>query len=532
MSAPGMISEGEAYGILLGSLGVFAGVAVAAAFFVYKGVKDKGAEGADFWYSARGSQGWLSLGLSFFASGMGAWVIFAAPETGYYFHWYGVFGYAIASTMPYLVLLYLGPEVRKKYANGFCLTDWVKQRFGRATQLYVAVISVFYMWIYLVAELTSMGTLAATFSGLDPLTAVIPVALVTMLYTMAAGLPASIWTDRAQGVIMSIFIVIVFFACISDLSIKPEAWSTVATWDDAGFEAAWTLILAIIGAGLFDMGSWQRVYSSVDDKQLRYGLLFGSALIFPTMVLFGFLGMLAKAQDLSRATPTIAYGFLALFDLLAAQSGFILCLSFALAVCMVASSVDSLQNGLISVVSKDVTAQNYSPVVTTGVGQLFVLAANVPAIILAAESGKDETGGLGISILNLFLIADLLLLSITVPIFLGLWSMATQNGALAGCFSGILTIFAFGWVEFGTFMAGLEMVTLMAFGNTMPEKFGLQASRTTILFTVLPIVTGCVTLIVSFMERFYEKVERLLAKLEGQSPSSADAIANTGSATL
>ena len=44
---------------------------------------------------------------------------------------------------------------------------------------------------------------------------------------------------------------------------------------------------------------------------------------------------------------------------------------------------------------------------------------------------------------------------------------------------------------------------------------GLAASRTTILFTVLPIVTGCVTLIVSFMERFYDKVDRLLAKLEG-----------------
>lgn len=506
-----MISEGEAYAILLGSLGVFASVAVAAAFFVYKGVKEKGAEGADFWYSARGTQGWASLGLSFFASSMGAWVIFAAPETGFNFHWWGVFGYAIASTFPFLVLIFLGPEVRKNYPTGFCLTDWVLERFGRPTQLYVALISVFYMWIYLVAELTSMGGLVNTFAGLDPLTAVIPVALVTMLYTMAAGLPASIWTDRCQGVLMTVFVLIVFFACCSGVSIKPEAWSTVATWDDSGFEAGWTLILAILGAELFNMGTWQRVYSSADDKQLRGGLIFGAALIFPTMVLFGFLGMLAQANDLSRDTSTLSLAFLALFDLLATQSGFVLCLGFALAVCMVASSVDSLQNGLVSVVSKDVAAKNFSPVVTTGVGQLFVLAANIPAIILAAESGKDESGEMGISVINLFLIADLLLLSITVPIFLGLWKMATQNGALAGCFSGLLTIFAFGWAEFGTFISGLEMVTLMAFGNTKPEKVGLFASRTAILFTVLPVVTGCVTLTVSFMERFYEKLDRILA---------------------
>lgn len=507
-----MISEGEAYGILLGSLGVFASVAVAAAFFVYKGVKEKGAEGADFWYSARGTQGWASLGLSFFASSMGAWVIFAAPETGFNFHWWGVFGYAIASTFPFLVLLHLGPEVRKNFPNGFCLTDWVLERFGRPTQLYVALISVFYMWIYLVAELTSMGNLIKSFSGLDPLTAVIPVALVTMLYTMAAGLPASIWTDRCQGVLMTVFVLIVFIACCSGVTITSENWSAVATWDDAGFEAGWTLVLAILGAELFNMGTWQRVYSSADDKQLRRGLIFGSALIFPTMVLFGFLGMLAKAQDLGRETSTLTgLAFLALFDLLATQSGFVLCLGFALAVCMVASSVDSLQNGLVSVVSKDVSAKNFSPVVTTGVGQLFVLAANIPAIILAAESTKDESGEMGISIINLFLIADLLLLSITVPIFLGLWKMATQNGALAGCFSGLLTIFAFGWAEFGTFMAGLEMVTLMAFGNTKPDKVGLFASRTAILFTVLPIVTGCVTLTVSFCERFYEKLDRIMA---------------------
>lgn len=518
-----MISEGQAYGITYGALTLFAGVAMAAAFFVYKDVREKGAEGVDlnFWYSARGSQGFVSLGLSFFASSMGAWVIFAAPETGANFGWWGVFGYAAASTLPFGVMAILGPQVRKRFPDGFCLADWVRERFGRPTQLYVAVISVFYMWVYLVAELVSMGGLIRDFSGLDPLTAVVPVAMVTMLYTMAAGLPASIWTDRAQGVIMSLFIIIAVIACSTGLDIREEAWSNAASWGDKGFEAAVTLVLAIIGAELFNMSSWQRVYASQDDKQLRLGLCLGGSLIFPTMMLFGILGMLAEAQDQSRETPTLIIKALAFFDLLGSQGTFIKCIAFALAVCMVASSVDSLQTGLVSVVSQDVAAKKLSPVVSTGVGQLFVLAANIPAIALAAEATKDPL--MGFNIINLFLIADLLTLSIAVPIFMGLGSLATQNGTLAGCFSGLLTIFAFGWVEFGTFIAGLEMVTLMAFGNTAPMEVGLFASRTTVLFFVLPIVTGAVTFFVSAMERVLERLPAL--------PAAAPAVEDAKGAT-
>mmetsp|Transcript_21400 Transcript_21400/g.47426 ORF Transcript_21400/g.47426 Transcript_21400/m.47426 type:complete len:519 (+) Transcript_21400:154-1710(+) len=513
------ITEGQAFGITYGALGLFAAVAMAAGIFVYKGMAEKG---ADYWYSARGSQGFFSLGLSFFASSMGAWVIFAAPETGANFGWWGTLGYALASTIPFGVMASLGPLVRSRYPQGFCLTDWVLERFGRPTQTYVAIISVFYMWIYLVAELTSMGGLIQRFAGLDPLSAVVPVALVTMLYTMAAGLPASIWTDRAQGIIMTVFVLIAVIACSTDVSFTSEAWSSAASWSDQGFEALVTLILAIIGAELFNMSSWQRVYASQNNTQLRLGLLLGGSLIFPTMVLFGVLGMLAEAQDQSRPTSTMVIKAFAFYDLLGGQSTFIKCVAFALSVCMVASSVDSLQTGLVSVVSQDIAARKLKPVMATGMGQLFVLLANIPAIALAAEATKDPT--IGFNVLNLFLIADLLTLSMAMPVFMGLGSLATQTGTLAGCASGLVTIFAFGWVEFGTFVAGLEMVTLMSFGNTAPPQVGLFASRTAILFFVLPIVTAAVTFFVSAVERVVESLPKQLEDAKRAKAESKEAI--------
>jgi Na+/proline symporter len=325
------------------------------------------------------------------------------------------------------------------------------------------------------------------------------VSLFTVLYTSLAGLPASIWTDRLQGVIMVIFIVVGMSACFSDVEIGSGKWESVSTWTDKGFESLVTLVLAILGAELFNMGNWQRVYAASNDAALRKGCVLGAVLIFPTMLLFGISGMLAEAQDLGRPVSTLQLKFLAFFDLLAGQPEGIAALVFALAVSMVASSVDSLQTALISVLSKDILQTKLSSVQSLLLGQFFLVTVNVPAIAVAVEGTKDPEVGTGV--INLFLIADLLALSIAMPVFMGLWPTATQAGALAGCFSGLLLIMAFGWFEFGTFVAGLEMITLMAFGNVQPTEVGLNASRTCIIFFVLPIVTVAVTYVVSWMER-------------------------------
>merc|ERR1712156_739104 len=70
------------------------------------------------------------------------------------------------------------------------------------------------------------------------------------------------------------------------------------------------------------------------------------------------------------------------------------------------------------------------------------------------EASKNPE--LDFNIINLFLIADLLTLSITVPVLLGLYPFITPCGVLAGCACGLLFIMGIGWVEFGTFIAALK----------------------------------------------------------------------------
>ena len=82
-----MISFSIAYILLFGSL----------VFFAWLGYRESSEKelDTDFFLSARGSQNWIMIGLSLFASGMGVWILFGPSEVGYYGGFYDVFGYEI-----------------------------------------------------------------------------------------------------------------------------------------------------------------------------------------------------------------------------------------------------------------------------------------------------------------------------------------------------------------------------------------------------------------------------------------------------
>ena len=93
-----------AYGLMIATLGFFGYVG-------YQAATEKELD-TDEYLSARGSQSWLRIGLSLFASGMGLWLLFGPSEVGYYGGFWEVLGYAISASTPFLLLAYLGPKIR------------------------------------------------------------------------------------------------------------------------------------------------------------------------------------------------------------------------------------------------------------------------------------------------------------------------------------------------------------------------------------------------------------------------------------
>ncbi len=252
-----------------------------------------------------------TIALSFFASSMGAWVVYAPTELGANpeLSWIAVIGYAIASASPAVLVFFIGPSIRKITGEkAFSTTDFGLVRYGRLTQLCIAVMSVFYMFIYMVAELTAISNIFGLVCNIDTFdtttiryttSIAVSVAVFTWFYTSIAGLPGSLVTDKFQAWVMFILIfILLVVACTNPANqLTKEEFSLASNWTGDGAMAAVTLIIAVLCAEMFNQATWQRVWAAKDVPAMRKGFAWGSFSVFLLMMFFGIMGMIAFALD-------------------------------------------------------------------------------------------------------------------------------------------------------------------------------------------------------------------------------------------
>jgi solute:Na+ symporter, SSS family len=162
---------------------------------------------------------------------------------------------------------------------------------------------------------------------------------------------------------------------------------------------------------------------------------------------------------------------LALFELLGGVGAPVLALVVVLAVGLAASSVDTLQNALTALASTASGAR-----LGLRGARLVTVLLTVPAAAIALE---------GISVLRLFLVADLLAATIALPVLLGLWRRTSRAAALAGAVAGVAGVVVAGAIESGSLGEGVRLLTL-------PAGPSLTA------FVAAPLASGAVALLLSF----------------------------------
>jgi SSS family solute:Na+ symporter len=307
------VSTTAAYVVLFVVLGVFTLLAFGSAglfWFLPDAITrccilGEKSEGADYFLAARNSASAWTIALSFFASGMGAWVLYGSTEMGAtpQLSWIAVIGYSGASALPAIVIgWWLGPMVRDMTdETAFCTSDFGRQRYGRVMQVVISLVSLFYMFIYLVAELTAVSNVFATLTNNWDKTfgiiVTVALGLITIFYTTIAGLPASIVTDKFQGIIMAVLVIMLLIAVTAEPTnrVTPEEFALASNWTTEGLMAAVTLIIAIMSAELFNQSTWQRVWAAESVPAMRKGFMIGSLLVFLLMMFFGIMAMLAYA---------------------------------------------------------------------------------------------------------------------------------------------------------------------------------------------------------------------------------------------
>ncbi len=434
--------------LIVGVLLVFGWIGIRAGRRLRRGDEDS-------YLTARGTQPAWPLALNFFASVLGAWILFAPPQVGTFAGILGVIGYAVGQAVAIAVFAYVGPQVRKRMPDGTTILEFVKARFGPVALAYFGGISVLYMYVFLIAELTAIGGAASLLADVEPLYPIIAVAAVTAAYTAYGGLPASLATDRWQGLLILGLVAAAAIGVAIDVSdpISNAEAAGLTSATRTGLEFFIVLVIAITAANLFHQGFWQRVWAARDDRALVRGALGAALLVIPVLFLLGLSGMVA-AGSVELEIPSLAF-----FELLGGLPTAIIAVALALAVALVTSSVDTLQNALAATVSVDV-AQRRLPMAGARVVTLLLM---IPATIIATE---------GIDVLRLFLVADLLAATIALPVFLGLWWRPTTAAALAGAFMGLVGIVAAGWILGDSISDGFRLVSLPAGTSTLGAFVG------------------------------------------------------------
>ena len=111
-------------------------------------------------------------------------------------------------------------------------------------------------------------------------------------------------------------------------------------------------------------------------------------------------------------------------------------------VALVCSSIDTLQNAIIAVISRDLTDSKYDVTQTR-----YVAVFVAPIALLLAWYYADDA----LSVFRIFLVADLFAAATVLPVFLSLSNRVTPNGGLVGAIFGLISV-----VLYGTYTSDLQ----------------------------------------------------------------------------
>ena len=149
--------------------------------FVFIGlVYSKNYHGLNNYLTANRSVGFFSLSTSLVASALGAWILFGPASAATWGGIGAVIGYSLGTAFPMIALIYLGKKIRTVFPKGKTLIEFLRKRFGKNLFKLILLITIFYMFIFLCAEITAVAMLINYISG----TALWITALIVLVATL------------------------------------------------------------------------------------------------------------------------------------------------------------------------------------------------------------------------------------------------------------------------------------------------------------------------------------------------------------
>ncbi len=393
-------------------------------------------KGLNNYLVANRSIGVFSLTASLVASSLGAWILFGPASAATWGGIGAVIGYALGTAFPLFILIFLGQRFRKNYPNAKTLIEVIRNRFGNKLFKLILFLSIFYMTVFLIAEVTAVSLFINYISGVELWITALIVIVSSLTYTLYGGLRASIFTDNIQFILFLLLLIIGFGYTISiygnnfTFEFVRENKPILLSPDYLpNFTAGLTFFIAVAATNLFHQGNWQRIYAAKDNEVLRKSLFLSFLIIIPIVFVMGFSGLIAISNN-NQVIPDLAFLSLILKD----QSMTISVILVVLAISLTISSIDTLINAISSLIIVDGRKLINLKLNYLKISKLIIVLLCCITLLLASK---------GISILYLFLLADLFCCSAVLTIFYSFYNkkINEKNAYLSitlGLFFGLI----------------------------------------------------------------------------------------------
>ena len=388
-------------------------VIVISLMFVFLGLyNSKKHQGLNNYLTANRNIGLFSLTTSLTASALGAWILFGPASAATWGGIGAVIGYSLGTAFPMFFLIYLGKKIRKEFPKGSSLIEFMRKKFGKSLFKLILLMTIFYMFIFLCAEVTAVAVLINYISGTKLWITALIVLLSTLAYTLYGGLRASIFTDNIQMIVIGVLLLISLFYIKTFIGsefsfefINKKNPQLLSSSYIPSYTAGLTFFIAVAATNLFHQGNWQRVYAAKNFETLRKSLIISFFIIIPIVFYMGFTGMVAFSLD---PTTRPDLGFFVL--LLKEQKELLSLLVIVLGLALTISTVDTLVNAISSLIVVDGKATfkfnkktNY-----LNLSKYIILFLSFISFIVASK---------GYDILYLFLLADLFCCAFVLTVF-------------------------------------------------------------------------------------------------------------------
>jgi len=354
------------------------------------------------------TEGVFGLSLSFYASGMGLWILTSPAEVAWYGLGFDIYGYALSAATPFILIYFFGPKIASITPDGATLPQFIEKRYGSSAQKVVSIVAVLYMTAFLIAEFASINFIFPEIVKISGLTISVLVGFFTFLYLNKSGFKASYITDRFQGLgiiaLLSVLFAIWFSQnSISDL-IAYSQLGGINSFETFSFKSALAVVVAVTAAEVFSQGYWQRTFSAENTKSIKSASVYAGLGCFTTVLLLGIAGAVGAGKGIEN--PTLS--FIQQLELSTPMSFLLL----VLCTLLVASSVDTLENAISSTISLDLVKKG-------AIEARFITVGIVVFSILCSVYVSN--------IFNVFLVADLFAVCLVFPTFYKLKNKSTGS---------------------------------------------------------------------------------------------------------